>query len=391
MLLVIVVIGKPAYAYAGFFSNLVNKVMGANTEDTAIASPVANGESHNSQTIPLPESSINPDLKNMDYSTQAPVISNEAFVSNNGILGTDSELEKYDSTQKINSYIVKKGDTLEGIAKKLKVTKEVLIASNADIKKTDLLKTGQQLVIIAVKDSSHKQALPLEDSKAITKKKELEPLSSPLPSTKKPLAPLVKAKESKKTKESVVTPEPKPEVIENKVEIKPLPVDTAPVTNPILLPTTQVQTQVSLPDTSISSDQSLENINEGYIWPFPQGIGRVSQGRHADNAYDFSAPKGTPIYAVQEGSIFIAHPTGYNGGYGLYVVMNFNDGRQAIYGHMSKVAVEAGQEVKQGDIIGYVGSTGKSTGPHLHLGFHGELSNPYLGIKVNSTDMIEND
>jgi murein DD-endopeptidase MepM/ murein hydrolase activator NlpD len=69
------------------------------------------------------------------------------------------------------------------------------------------------------------------------------------------------------------------------------------------------------------------------------------------------------------------------------VVINFDDGRQAIFGHMSKVAVEAGQTVKQGDIIGYVGSTGKSTGPHVHIGFHGDLGNPYLGLKVGTTNI----
>jgi murein DD-endopeptidase MepM/ murein hydrolase activator NlpD len=54
---------------------------------------------------------------------------------------------------------------------------------------------------------------------------------------------------------------------------------------------------------------------------------------------------------------------------------------------MSKVLVEEGQVVKQGEVIGLVGSTGKSTGPHVHIGFHGELSNPYLGLKKNSTSI----
>jgi murein DD-endopeptidase MepM/ murein hydrolase activator NlpD len=145
------------------------------------------------------------------------------------------------------------------------------------------------------------------------------------------------------------------------------------------------------PETTLSNGQPEGDIDDGFIWPFPKGVGRVLQGLHADQAYDFAAPKGTPIYAVYSGTVLISHPTGYNGGYGLYVVINFDDGRQAIFGHMSKVVAKVGQVVKKGDIIGYVGSTGKSTGPHLHLGFHGELRNPYIGLKVNARDFIINE
>jgi murein DD-endopeptidase MepM/ murein hydrolase activator NlpD len=155
----------------------------------------------------------------------------------------------------------------------------------------------------------------------------------------------------------------------------------------VTTPTTQVGVDINTPATGPETNPGQPNgtIDGGYIWPFAPGTGRVSQGRHADNAYDFSAPTNTPILAVQNGTVFIVHPTGYNGGFGKYVVINFDDGRQAIFGHMNKTAVETGQVVKQGDIIGYVGSTGKSTGPHVHIGFHGEMSNPYLGLKVNST------
>jgi len=146
------------------------------------------------------------------------------------------------------------------------------------------------------------------------------------------------------------------------------------------------------PLSSTETPQGLQgSISNDYIWPFPEGVGRVSQGLHADNAYDFAAPKGTPLYAIHDGTVLISHPTGYNGGYGLYVVIDFTDGRQAIIGHMSKVVSRAGDVVKQGDIVGYVGSTGKSTGPHTHIGFHGTLSNPYNGLKVNSTDIQNND
>ncbi len=79
---------------------------------------------------------------------------------------------------------------------------------------------------------------------------------------------------------------------------------------------------------------------------------------------DFAAPQGTPIYATANGTVEVAGNTG--NGYGNHVVINHGYGYGTLYGHMFKVKVRAGQKVKRGEVIGYVGSTGKSTGPHCH-------------------------
>ena len=78
---------------------------------------------------------------------------------------------------------------------------------------------------------------------------------------------------------------------------------------------------------------------------------------------DFGAPYGAPIYAVTDGTVNYA---GYNGGYGRYVRLNHGGGMGSGYAHMSRIAVRSGQSVRRGQVIGYVGSTGLSTGPHLH-------------------------
>ncbi len=79
---------------------------------------------------------------------------------------------------------------------------------------------------------------------------------------------------------------------------------------------------------------------------------------------DFSAPIGTEIYATGNGTVA---KTEYNGrGYGNNVVINHGFGYNTLYGHMSRFAVRPGQKIKRGDIIGYVGNTGSSTGPHVH-------------------------
>ena len=83
---------------------------------------------------------------------------------------------------------------------------------------------------------------------------------------------------------------------------------------------------------------------------------------------DFSAPQGTPIYATADGTIMVAGNIG--NGYGNHVVIDHGYGYQTLYGHMVRVKASRGQRVKRGDLIGYVGSTGKSTGPHCHYEVH---------------------
>ena len=87
----------------------------------------------------------------------------------------------------------------------------------------------------------------------------------------------------------------------------------------------------------------------------------------AHRGVDYSAATGTPIRAVGEGRVSRA---GWAGGYGNVVQLEHGRGYASRYGHMSRIAVRAGQRVKQGEVIGYVGRTGLATGPHLHYEFH---------------------
>ncbi len=91
---------------------------------------------------------------------------------------------------------------------------------------------------------------------------------------------------------------------------------------------------------------------------------------------DFSAEQGTPIYSTGDGVIERADNLAQ--GYGNHVVVNHGFGYQTLYGHMSKIAVKAGQKIMRGQLIGYVGSTGLSTAPHLHYEVikNGEKVNP---------------
>ncbi len=83
---------------------------------------------------------------------------------------------------------------------------------------------------------------------------------------------------------------------------------------------------------------------------------------------DFAAPQGTPIYATADGVINVAGNKG--NGYGNHVIINHGYGYETLYGHMVKVKSSPGQKVSRGEVIGWVGSTGKSTGPHCHYEVH---------------------
>ena len=91
---------------------------------------------------------------------------------------------------------------------------------------------------------------------------------------------------------------------------------------------------------------------------------------------DMSAPTNTPIYAARSGKVTVA--SYQDGGAGYYVNINHGDGYSSIYMHMTRYIVSKGQYVEQGQVIGYVGSTGLSTGPHLHFGIskNGTYVNP---------------
>lgn len=91
---------------------------------------------------------------------------------------------------------------------------------------------------------------------------------------------------------------------------------------------------------------------------------------------DFAAEQGTPIYATGDGVVETADANAQ--GYGNHVVINHGFGYQTLYGHMSKMAVKVGKKIKRGELVGYVGSTGLSTAPHIHYEVikNGEKVNP---------------
>lgn len=108
----------------------------------------------------------------------------------------------------------------------------------------------------------------------------------------------------------------------------------------------------------------------GYGWPIGNFVittyfGRRSPYQRFHTGVDLAAPYGTPIYAARSGQVDSAGWSPF--GYGIHIQIDHGNGVETLYGHMSRMVVRSGQWVDRGQLIGYVGSTGWSTGPHVHF------------------------
>lgn len=128
-------------------------------------------------------------------------------------------------------------------------------------------------------------------------------------------------------------------------------VSSAGVVAPLFAPT-----KVSIPSRNPLDGASLTS-------GFGMRSHPVLGGRRGHKGVDLGMPTGTPIYATADGVISKAE---WFSSYGLYIAIEHGGKIQTRYGHLSRLSVASGQPVKKGDLIGYVGSTGRSTGPHLH-------------------------
>ena len=132
--------------------------------------------------------------------------------------------------------------------------------------------------------------------------------------------------------------------------------------------------------------------SSGFLYPLPAGTSYVScaygwrihpitGNRSFHTGVDLAAASGTSIYASKSGTVTTAT---YDSVWGYYVTINHGDGTSTLYGHMTRFTVSAGQSVSQGQVIGYVGSTGWSTGAHLHFNIYvnGSTVNPMSYVSV---------
>ena len=116
-------------------------------------------------------------------------------------------------------------------------------------------------------------------------------------------------------------------------------------------------THLSQEMVSLTTESAIRLPMEGY---------RINQGYHAfHRAIDFGGEIGDPIYSIMNGKVELVAQQRFS--YGNHVIVDHGNGIKSLYAHMSKITVEVGQEVDKNTVLGTVGSTGLSTGPHLHL------------------------
>ena len=135
----------------------------------------------------------------------------------------------------------------------------------------------------------------------------------------------------------------------------------------------------SIPAIQPLSNKDLSRMASG----FGYRIDPIYKTRKFHAGMDFSAKTGTPIYATGDGKVFKVSKS--KRGYGNHIVIDHGFGYKTLYAHMSKTAVKRNQKVSRGDVIGFVGNTGKSVAPHLHYEVHKD------GKKINPVNFYYND
>ena len=331
VVLIFTLLNTPFVANAGVFSFMADffhkvEVLGENN-------------TVNSQNMALLKAvtSFNP---NPSIGGGGTTIDGFALVAESGPTGTMANIEDQPNSDRIATYIVRKGDTLGQIAGMFGVSIGTIFWSN-DIKSGDLIKEGQILSI-----------LPISGIEYTVKKGDT-------------LANIVK-KYKGDLRETQQYNAFSDDVILTVGDEVIIPGGEAP------LPKINKGTTVHY--NPLRGVDGPEYIGY-YIRPIVGG--RISQGLHGYNAIDFAAPSGTPILAAASGEVIISKANGYwNGGYGNYIVIKHNNGTQTLYSHNSRNIVWSGYYVVQGQVIGYVGSTGRSTGPHVHFEVRG-AKNPF--------------
>ncbi len=319
----------PFHASASVFS-FISNIFKSSTADASEVSP-------NSQTIALLQAPLSPNSKQATSTKDSVKIIEGTSLLSDAKPSPESDTVS-PSKDQISIYVVRTGDTLPAIAKMFGVTKNTIVWAN-DIQ-NNTIKVGQTLVILPISGVEHVV-------------KSGDTVSSIAKLHKGDVAEIMQYNDLS---------------LNAKLAIGDI----------VIVPDGEITTTSSGGAKSSSGSGKSTGGTSSTDGYFTRPIigGTKTQGIHGHNGVDLSSSFGSSILAAAEGTVLISKSSGWNGGYGSYIVLSHGNGTQTLYGHLSGTTVNVGDHVNKGQLIGYMGSTGNSTGTHLHFEVRGG-KNPF--------------
>lgn len=333
---------------SGFFSSITNALLDvfkpAVVEEFAMPSQEIRDVSSafiGNAVLPAMAKDMTAELETELTAPDLSIIQHSALISPFNPQGVLNE----DIRGSITTYAVKEGDNLSEIAKSFGITVNTLLWAN-DIRDVRKIKPGDMLVI-----------LPVSGVKYVVKKGDT-------------LGAI-----AKKYKGSV----------DDIAQFNGLAIDEVLIAGTeLIIPDGEIAEAQAPTPTQSGSTARFAQLQEHvgyYLRPIIGGRNSRTtrsnpHGIHGFNGVDLASMCGNPVMASAEGTVLVARSSGWNGGYGRYVVIAHKNGTQTLYGHMLSVGVVPGQRVNQGQEIGKIGSSGNSTGCHVHFEIRG-AKNPF--------------
>lgn len=334
----------PISIHAGVFTTLVGV-----TAKPALAQASEVIKTSSSFDIPVLTAVQNPDPQSARGG--GDIIAFDGALVSTGPVGADAIGAAKHSSGEISVYVVRPGDSLSQIAEMFGVTANTILWAN-DIPRGTSIQPGDTLVILPIIGVRH--VVKSGDTIATIAKKygaNAEEIIS--------YNQLVAATDIK-VGDTLIIPGG---------EVQNSPVIKTAAPSP---------TKIAGTKRAASSGAKVGQVSKGCLgWlcnPVPNAI--KTQSLHGYNAVDLGTPVGTPVHAAAAGTVIVSKSSGWNGGYGRYIVIRHPNGTQTLYAHLSQNNVVVGTVVGQGDVIAVSGNTGRSTGPHLHFEVRGG-TNPF--------------
>lgn len=322
------IIAVPFSVHAGFFAKFFN------TEQTSVA--VVSEPVQTPVNTPLLTTLQNPNPVGGRGGAEI-IVDGDVLVST-GPVGADEIAEQKSGLGEIRVYTVREGDSLSQVAEMFDVTTNTIMWAN-DLSRANAIQPGDTLVILPIAGVRH---VVKSGDTISTIAKKYEGDADEILSYNQ----LASATDLS-VGDTLIVPGGA--------------LHSAPV-------------RVSTQATPLSVSGASVGSAGGFSHPAPGAV--KTQGIHGYNAVDLAAGFGSPIRAAAAGEVIVSKSSGWNGGYGQYVVIRHPNGTQTLYAHLMRNDVGVGAYVAQGQVIGGMGSTGKSTGTHVHFEVRG-ARNPF--------------